>query len=338
MDFPAIDADLAARFSGLALGHVEREYPNKLDHVLTGPEDARTPSALHPIFFGSFDWHSCVHGYWLLARLLRLQPGHANAEAIRALFDAPVHGGEGRRGAGLSAAPIEPRVRAALRLGLAAQAAGRARAARDAGGPGLGDRHGAAGRGLRRPVQGLSADRRPIPLRAGVHSNTAFALALAIGLCGNLRRRRAWPPCARPPPAAGTATTATARPGSRRATSSCRSALMEAECMRRSLPPADFAEWFDAFLPRARAALAGEPVHARHGQRPQRRQDRPPGRAESRPAPGAGGCSPPVPDRDRSLVCAAAAKEHLAASLPHVAGDYMGEHWLASFALLALTD
>ena len=40
--------------------------PSKLDHVLAGPRDARTPSALHPVFYGSFDWHSCVHGYWML--------------------------------------------------------------------------------------------------------------------------------------------------------------------------------------------------------------------------------------------------------------------------------
>ena len=74
---------LAARFAAIALGHVEREFPNKLDHVLAGPEDARAPSALHPVFYGSFDWHSCVHGYWLLARLHRLYPD----PAIAALFD-----------------------------------------------------------------------------------------------------------------------------------------------------------------------------------------------------------------------------------------------------------
>ena len=60
--------ELAARFAALALGHVTREYPNKLDHVLTGPGDARGPRDLHPVFYGSFDWHSCVHGYWMLAQ------------------------------------------------------------------------------------------------------------------------------------------------------------------------------------------------------------------------------------------------------------------------------
>ena len=66
--------DLASRFARLALAHVEREYPNKLDHVMRGPDDVRGPRALHPVFFGSFDWHSCVHGYWTLATVLRLYP------------------------------------------------------------------------------------------------------------------------------------------------------------------------------------------------------------------------------------------------------------------------
>src|SRR5450432_2556627 len=78
---------IASSFARIALGHVSREYPNKLDHVLEGPGDARGPRDLHPIFFGSFDWHSCVHGYWLLASLRRRQPSIPEADAIRALFD-----------------------------------------------------------------------------------------------------------------------------------------------------------------------------------------------------------------------------------------------------------
>jgi Protein of unknown function (DUF2891) len=83
----SLSADLAARFAGIALGHVRREYPNNLDHALSGPRDARTPSDLHPIFYGSYDWHSCVHSYWMLARLLRRFPSLALAANIRSLFD-----------------------------------------------------------------------------------------------------------------------------------------------------------------------------------------------------------------------------------------------------------
>ena len=79
--------DIANRFAEIALGHVTREYPHKLDQVLEGPEDLESPRALHPIFFGSFDWHSCVHGYWLLLRTLRLFPDMPVSVRIRTLAD-----------------------------------------------------------------------------------------------------------------------------------------------------------------------------------------------------------------------------------------------------------
>lgn len=76
----------AAAFARIALGHVTREYPHKSDHIMTDRADIYTPRDLHPIFFGSFDWHSCVHGYWLLARVRRLFPDLPEAAAIDALF------------------------------------------------------------------------------------------------------------------------------------------------------------------------------------------------------------------------------------------------------------
>src|SRR5260221_12287863 len=81
-----LDLRTASRFATIALGHVVREYPNRLDHVLAGPADLKSPRALHPIFFGSFDWHSCVHSYWLLATLYRLYPDLPERSAIRTLF------------------------------------------------------------------------------------------------------------------------------------------------------------------------------------------------------------------------------------------------------------
>src|SRR5215213_4005141 len=83
----SLTPDLAARFAGIALGHVTREFPHKLDHVMDGPEDVLGPRALHPIFFGSFDWHSCVHGWWLMLRLRRLFPALPAAREIEALAD-----------------------------------------------------------------------------------------------------------------------------------------------------------------------------------------------------------------------------------------------------------
>ena len=78
---------LASRFARIALDNVVREYPNKPEHVLGGPGDVSFPRVLHPSFYGSYDWHSCVHMHWLLARLLRKFPSLPEAAAIAALFD-----------------------------------------------------------------------------------------------------------------------------------------------------------------------------------------------------------------------------------------------------------
>jgi hypothetical protein len=80
-----LDSDLASRLARIALGHVTREYPHKLDHVLDDDGDALTPRVLHSIFYGSFDWHSCVHGWWTLLTLRRMFPDVAEAPAIAAL-------------------------------------------------------------------------------------------------------------------------------------------------------------------------------------------------------------------------------------------------------------
>src|ERR1051325_2028094 len=85
-----LSAAIANRFAGIALGHVKREYPHKLDQVLEGAEALLGPRDLHPIFFGSFDRHNCVHGYWLLMRTLRLFPEMAAASPAEALLDRMV--------------------------------------------------------------------------------------------------------------------------------------------------------------------------------------------------------------------------------------------------------
>ena len=72
---PTVNAGLATRFARLALDCVHREYPNKIAHVLNSAADALPPSRLYPVFYGCFDWHSAVHGHWLLVRLLRTAPG-----------------------------------------------------------------------------------------------------------------------------------------------------------------------------------------------------------------------------------------------------------------------
>ena len=82
-----ITGDLASRFARNTLEAVRRGYPNKLDHVLAGPQDVLPPCRLHPSFYGCFDWHSAVHGHWMLARLLRRFPDLPEGPDIRAVLD-----------------------------------------------------------------------------------------------------------------------------------------------------------------------------------------------------------------------------------------------------------
>ena len=77
--------DIARNFARIALGHVTRPYPYKDDHVFESDQDVRAPRMAHPVFFGSFDWHSCVHGWWTLLTLRRQYPGMAEAVPIEAL-------------------------------------------------------------------------------------------------------------------------------------------------------------------------------------------------------------------------------------------------------------
>src|SRR5688500_16835982 len=80
----ALDEAAATRFAQLALTCLHQEYPNKISHVLQGDADVRPPRALTPAFYGCYDWHSSVHGHWLLARLARLFPRAPFAQAARA--------------------------------------------------------------------------------------------------------------------------------------------------------------------------------------------------------------------------------------------------------------
>ena len=73
----------AEGFVKVALAGIDREYPNKTGHVTSGPDDLKTPSTMHPVFYGHFDWHSSVHGHWMLLRLLKRFPGAPFAVEVR---------------------------------------------------------------------------------------------------------------------------------------------------------------------------------------------------------------------------------------------------------------
>lgn len=326
--------DIAEKFTALALAHVSREYPNIMQHVMASSAEVIGPRAAHPIFFGSYDWHSCVHGYWLLARLMRRFPGLSTASQITALFEeriAPDNvAGEIAYLARAEARGFERPYGWGWLLALQTEL----------------DQHrdgiGARAAETLRPLAEAFAERfraflplSDYPVRTGVHSSTAFGLRLAADYAepndpdlfslmrdkvfawyGKDQDAQAWEPSQ---------------------DDFLSPTLMEAECMRRFLAPRAFAAWFDDFLPRA-AAGAPATLFA-----PARVSDRSDGKIAHldglnfarawcwRSVASALGETHPVTPRAR-----AAADLHINASLAHVAGDYMGEHWLATFALLAL--
>jgi hypothetical protein len=315
----SLTPDIAARFADIALGHVTREYPHKLDHAMEGPEDLLRPRALHPIFFGSFDWHSCVHGYWLLLRVRRQFPELPVARRIEALADEMLSqekvAGELAYLDRAYTGGFERPYGWAWLLALHREA--QQHEGRD------------WGEDLA-PLARAFADRfltflpkLTYPIRTGTHFNTAFALILALewaevndaGLARLIgARARHW--------YGGDRDYAGWEPGGDDFLSG---GLTEALLMRRVLDAAEFDAWFRAFLPRldqSEPASLFTPAHV---------SDRSDGKIAH-----LDGVNLSRAWCWRALGRPAAAEAHLNASLPHVAGDYMGEHWLATFGLLAL--
>jgi hypothetical protein len=324
-----LDAGLAAQFARIALGHVTREYPHKLDQILSGDADLAPPRLLHPIFYGSFDWHSCVHGWWTLLTLRRLFPDNEDAPAIATLAEESF---------------TTAKVAAELAFLDRPLAAG---FERPYGWGWLLYLHLEASRHQDRPwaaeLQPLArvfADRLKAylpkltyPIRVGTHFNTAFALILSLewaekfddmladAICewvidrfGGDRDCQAW------------------EPGGDEFLSP---ALVEALCMARVLPAERFQSWFADFLPRL---SAGEPqslfVPATVSDRGDGKIAHLDGLNLSR-----AWCwrsIAPLLGETEQAMAIRTAEEHLAVGMPHLAGDYMGEHWLVSFALLAL--
>jgi hypothetical protein len=323
-----LTAIIANRFAEIALGHVGREYPHKLDHVLEGPEDLLGPRDLHPIFFGSFDWHSCVHGHWLLMRTLRLFPDMAAAGKAKALLDsmmtaANVQGELDYVDRAYTGGFERPYGWAWL-LALHAEA----------------QRHEAPWADNLTPLAEAFAERFKLylpkltyPIRTGTHASTAFAMILALGwaeandtgLAGLIRARAG-------DYYGGDRNCAGWEPGGDDFLSP---ALIEASLMRRALPARAFRAWFDAFLPDLAAGIP------RSLFAPAFVSDRSDGKIAHLDGVnlsrawcwrGLAGAL----ESELAALALETADAHLDASLPHVAGDYMGEHWLATFALLAL--
>ncbi len=328
----ALSEPAAGRFAALALKCVGREYPNKLDHVMNSAEEVKGPQALHPAFFGCFDWHSSVHGHWMLVRLLKEHPDLPGAAEARATLDAHL---TPARIAGEVAYLDQPNRRSfertygwawLLKLSAELRTWDDPDARRWAG----------ALQPLADRLAAQLADFLPkqtYPIRTGVHPNTAFSLHLALDYAraaGDARleallmeRARAYFGKDRRGPLMW-------EPGGEDFLSPC---LEEAALMAEVLPRARFVRWLEGFLPGLPQGLVPATVTDRTDPKLVHLDGLNLSRARAlyEIARALG----PKDPRRSALV--AAGDRHARASLPFLAsGSYEGEHWLATFAVQML--
>jgi hypothetical protein len=327
------------RFATLALECAHKEYPNKISHVLAGDADARPPRALTPAFFGCYDWHSSVHGHWLLARLARLYPEAPFAQPARAALarslTPPKIAAEVEYLRGPGRTSFERPYGLAWLLQLATEL--------DEWGTAEARAWSAALAPLEREAAArLSAwlPKLTRPIRVGEHSQTAFAFGLALDWArarGDrafetllVARSRAFYERDRACPIAY-------EPSGEDFLSPC---LAEADLMRRILDPAAFAGWLSAFLPdltRQTTATWLEPGIVTDPSDPKLAHLDGLNLSRAWMLDGIlGGL--PASDARRDVL-AQAARVHRDAGLRNVTGEhYEGGHWLGTFAVYLVTE
>jgi hypothetical protein len=334
-----LNAATASGFARLALNCVQKEYPNKPDHVMNNAGEIQSPATMHPAFYGCFDWHSCVHGHWMLVRLLKQFPGLPEEAKIRTVINQ-----------NLTAKNILTEV-AYLDQG------NRASFERTYGWAWLlklaeelytwDDPDGKAWSANLAPLTQAIVERyldflpkQTYPIRTGVHPNTAFAIAFALDYArttGNTKlesmlveRSMAYYEKDRDYPAAW-------EPGGEDFFSP---ALTEADLMRRVLDSKSYPEWVHAFLPKlGKGTIPSLLNPAVVTDRTDPKIVHLDGLNLSR-----AWCMKsiaealPAVDSYRPILYTAAYR-HAMDALGHVAsGNYEGEHWLATFAVYLLTN
>jgi hypothetical protein len=328
----------ASSFARLALKGIRKQYPNKPGDVLNSGADIVGPRARHPAFYGSYDWHSSVHGHWMLVRLLRLFPDLPERKEVRVVLARHLTARNLRAEADSLARPnaqsFERPYGWAWLLKLAEELHGW-------------DDPDARewSRNLKPLTDTIVArylaffPRQTYPIRSGVHPNSAFGLALALDYAravGHRPLRELVEERSHTYFARDVGAPAAWEPDGADFFSP---SLVEADLMRRVLPPPEFHAWFRRFLP---DVARGEPKALL---RPATVTDRSDpqlvhldGLNLSRAwcMRGIGGALPGN-DPARKVLAESAAR-HAEAALGHVAsGEYAGEHWLASFAVYLLS-
>jgi hypothetical protein len=334
---PLSDQQVAA-FTQLTSASLGKEYPNKPAHVMTGAESKLSPRDLHPAFFGCFDWHSSVHGHWMLVRLLKLYPHHPQADAIRERLDAHLTPASLQQEADYfnekENASFERMYGWAWSLRLAAELHA------------WDDAQGRRWRENIRPLENKIVELTTVylpklsfPVRVGTHSDTAFALGQTLDYAravGNTALAELVIQRSREYFLDDANYNEAFEPSGEDFFSP---ALNEADLMRRVLEPNEFAKWLNRFLPglsdgsvkrlltpvAASDVTDGKLVHLA-------------GLNLSR-AWTLQGIARGLPKGDpRVKRLDDAAADHARKGLTYVfSGHYEGEHWLATFAIYALS-
>jgi hypothetical protein len=331
-----LDAATAARFVQVALANVSCEYPFHLSHLMRDARDLAAPRTLYPVFFGSYDWHSCVHMHWTLVRCLRRFAQADFAAPIRAHLDARLTAAAVAQEIAYFSAQRNSFERPygwgwllKLQAELVALATLEPAAARwrDTLAP------------LAQHLTDLLLDflpRADFAVRTGSHGNSAFALLLALDYAAAIQHRAL-------AQAIGTRAQrwfgADRRYPARFEPSGddfLSAGLCEARLMQRVLDGCDYADWWQAFAPDAQGLqrwLAPVPVSDPEDPKIVHLH----GLNLSRAWCWRGLCGT-LPAALKPAV-EAAISTHLQHSLPAAtAGHYVGTHWLATFALLAIDD
>ncbi len=322
----------ASHFANLALSCIQKEYPNKLNQVLKDERGIKNPKKLHPAFYGCFDWHSSVHGHWMLIRLLKSFPDLPEAKEIRRLLNE-----------NLSESNIKEEV---VYFEAASKSWERMygwswlmKLSEE-----LYDWNDRDGKQWKRNLQPLTdaivqrymdfLPKQTYPVRTGVHPNTAFGLSFALDFAKKAGRTdfaMLIESRARDYYLEDEDCPADWEPSGEDFLSAC---LEEANLMSRVLSKDDFTKWFRKFLPKQKLKALGRPAEVSDRSDPKLvHLD---GVNLSR-AWSIYGLLPYVKKRKLRKLLLEAAEEHLNATVPYIASEhYEGTHWLASFAVYAL--
>jgi hypothetical protein len=331
-----LSPQLASEFCRIALGHVALEYPHYAGEVLMSPAELTISGPrFHPIFYGSYDWHSCVHGYWLLSRLNRLFPDLPQRAQIIAQLDQAFVPEKVAGETAFFARPYSEDFERPYGWAWLLKLNAELLQYKDEAGQRWGQALLPLAKDLARRL-GLYFQRLANPVRGGAHSNSAFSLALTYDYARAVN---------------DTALIEVMRQSALRwfgedvaptrhdfgGTDFLSPAITTAEAMRRLLPADAFNGWFRRFMP---DLAAGEPAFLLQ---PQIVTDRSDGHLAhldglnlSR-AWAMRNLARAVPAGDpRADVLLKAADATLAEGLDKVEGNYVSTHWVATYALLAL--